>query len=101
VPTVAGGGAVTPSGSGQQSAHQVFQPPTRARSTTPTTADTGFQETLPFQSPTGGDAAVVARLDDGDDGGQRDTLLLIAGASAAFSWAMALRFLTRRAAVGF
>ncbi|MCU1488356.1 MAG: hypothetical protein JWN67_5102 [Actinomycetia bacterium] len=101
VPTVAGGGTVTPTGSGQQSAHRVFQAPTGARSTTPTTADTGFQETLPFQPPAGGDAAVVARLDDGDDGGQRETLLLIAGASTAFSWAMALRFLTRRAAVGF
>src|SRR5258708_7692014 len=79
-PAVAGGGAVTPTGSGQQSAHKVFQAPTARRSsTTPTTADTGYQESLPFAPRTDGDPAVVARLDeDGDDGGQRQTLLLIA-----------------------
>jgi hypothetical protein len=101
-PTVAGGGAVVPTGSGQQSAHQVVPPRAAHRSTTPTTADTGYQERLPFKAPAPtGDAAVVARLDDsGDEDGQRQTLLLVAGASTAFSWAMALRFLTRRALVG-
>jgi hypothetical protein len=103
VPTVPGGGAVTPSGGGQQSAHQEFQAPrSRGGSTTPTTADTGYQETLPFKAPEpAGDPAVVARLDGDDDGGQRQTLLLIAGASTAFSWAMVLRFLSRRAVLGF
>lgn len=97
-PTVAGGGAVTPSGSGQQSAHRVFQAPRTRRSTTATTLDTGYQETLPFQQQASGDPSVVARLDGEDDGDQRQTLLLVAGGTTAFSWAMALRFLTRRAA---
>jgi hypothetical protein len=102
-PRVAGGGAVLPTGSGQQSAHRVFKAP-RARSTTPTTADTGYQETLPFQqrqAASAGDDAAVARLDEDGDDGQRQTLLLVAGATTAFSWAMALRFLTRRATLGF
>jgi hypothetical protein len=103
VPKVAGGGAVLPTGSGQQSAHRVFKAPRAARSTTPTTADTGYQETLPFQqrqAVAAGDDAAVARLDEDGDDGQRQTLLLVAGATTAFSWAMALRFLTSRATLG-
>jgi hypothetical protein len=73
----------------------VFQPP-RTRLTTPTTADTGYKEALPFKAPAGGDAAVVAHL-DGSDSSRRQSLLLVAGGTTAFSWAMALRFLTRRA----
>jgi hypothetical protein len=91
--------AIRPAGSGRvQSVHRVFRAPSRVvRSTTPTTADTGFQETLPFGQPAG-DPAVVARLgDDEGDSGQRQTLLLVAGGTTAFSWAMALRLLTRRA----
>jgi hypothetical protein len=67
--------------------------------TTPTTADTGFQEKLPFQrrgeTPTGGDSA-VARLPEQGDDTTRQTALLVAGGGVAFSWAMALRFLSRR-----
>jgi hypothetical protein len=101
VPKVKGGGAVTPSGSGQQSAHRSITAPARRRSTTPTTADTGYQERLPFQTPTdAGDAAAVARLDEDGDDGQRQTLLMVAGATTALSWAMVLRFVTRRAALG-
>jgi hypothetical protein len=102
-PTVAGGGAVAPTGSGQQSAHREIPSPLKGRSTTPTTADTGYQERLPFQAPTpvaAGDSAAVARVADDGEGTRRQTLLLVAGASTAFSWAMALRFLSRRALVG-
>jgi hypothetical protein len=104
-PTVAGGGPVAPTGQGQQSAHREFQAPATRGITTPTTADTGYQERLPFQKPSpaaeAGDSAAIARLDDeGEGDSQRQTTLLVAGASTAFSWAMALRFLTRRAVVG-
>ena len=86
-----------PSGPGSRTATGRFEPPT-----TPTTADTGFQETLPFQQRQSqealpsGDPAVVARIDDDDSPGVRDTMLLVAGGGVAFSWAMALRFLGRR-----
>lgn len=88
-----------PSGPGSRTATGRFDPPT-----TPTTADTGFQETLPFQQRQSqealpsGDPAVVARIDDDDDdsAGTRETMLLVAGGGVAFSWAMALRFLGRR-----
>jgi hypothetical protein len=90
-------GAIRPAGSGPvQSVHREFRTPGVARRTTPTTADTGYQETLPF-APPAGDQAVV-RIDDDGDSGQRQTLLLVAGGTTAFSWAMALRLLTRRAA---
>src|SRR5690606_32499482 len=76
--------------------------PTPARRTTPTTLDTGYQEALPFRpssAPPSGDPAVVARLGDEGDGSQRETLLLVAGGTTAFSWAMLLRFVSRRAMV--
>jgi hypothetical protein len=94
-----GGSAIRPAGSGPvQSVHRVFTPPRTVRLTTPTTADTGFQETLPFgQAQSSGDPAVV-RLPADDQSGRRQTLLLVAGGTVAFSWAMALRLLTRRAA---
>lgn len=99
-----GGGGGTGSGSGGSSApvRRTFRTPSQVRrSTTPTTADTGFQETLPFgpASPPSGDPAVVARVDGDDEEGQRQTLLLVAGGTTAFSWAMLLRFLSRRAMV--
>lgn len=81
---------------------RTFRTPTATRrSTTATTIDTGYQETLPFDpgSAPAGDPAVVARIDDDDTEGQRQTLLLVAGGSSAFSWAMLLRFLSRRALV--
>jgi hypothetical protein len=84
VPTGGGGGA------------RSFQVP---GPTTPTTADTGFQETLPFQregATPPGDSSAVARLPDEDDDTTRQTALLLAGGGVAFSWAMALRFLSRR-----
>lgn len=87
-----------PSGSGSRTATGRFEPPT-----TPTTADTGFQGTLPFQrrepqqeALPSGDPAVVARIEEDDSPGTRDTLLLVAGGGVAFSCAMALRFLGRR-----
>ena len=93
-------GSVRPGGGGAP-VRRTFRTPSRTRrSTTNTTVDTGFQETLPFgpASPPSGDPAVVARLDD-DGEGQRQTLLLVAGGTTAFSWAMLLRFLSRRAMV--
>jgi hypothetical protein len=86
-----------PSGPGSRTATGRYEPPT-----TPTTADTGFQETLPFgprqsqEALPSGDPAVVARIDDDDSPGTRETMLLVAGGGVAFSWAMALRFLGRR-----
>lgn len=87
-----------PSGSGSRVAVGRLDAPA-----TPTTVDTGFQETLPFQQRQGqdqetlpsGDPAVVARIDD-DAPGTRETMLLMAGGGVAFSWAMALRLLSRR-----
>ena len=49
----------------------------------------------PAGSPSG-DPAVVATFDDPEDDGKRQTALLVAGGGVAFSWAMALRFLSRR-----
>ena len=89
-----------PSGPGSRGAVGRFDAPT-----TPTTADTGFAGTLPFQRGStdasqealpSGDPAVVARIDDDDTPGTRDTMLLVAGGGVAFSWAMALRLLSRR-----
>lgn len=83
------------------------------RRTTATTIDTGYEASLPFDqppamasprdpavAPPSGDPAVVARIDDySDDEGRRQTMLLLAGGSTAFSWAMLLRFVTRRALI--
>lgn len=73
--------------------------------TSPTTADTGFQETLPFQQPQTTDAPpasgnAIATLDDGnrDDNAPRQSLLLVAGGTTTLSWALVLRYLTKRAA---
>ena len=90
-------------GDGAGSVHRVFQVPGRE---TPTTADSGFQETLPFgkhPAPTNapGGSTAIARFDDGSgDDGQRQTFVLVAGGTAAFSWAMLLRYVSRRAAGG-
>lgn len=75
---------------------------TVTRRTTATTIDTGYQESLPFDrsavAAPAGDPAVVARLDgDSDEEGRRQTMLLLAGGTTAFSWAMLLRVVTRRA----
>ena len=86
-----------PSGSGNRTATGRYQSPS-----TPTTLDTGYQNTLPFQQNgdqealPGGDPAVVARLDEDGDDGTRQTALLVAGGGVAFSWAMAIRLLSRR-----
>jgi hypothetical protein len=96
-----GGGAVLggrwaagPTGSGVSSVRRVFRAPGAARSTV-TTIDTGYQQHLPF----GAGGASVATFDDGE-GASRETLLLVGGAVLAFTWAMLLRFLTRRPAYG-
>lgn len=92
----AGAGPATPPG------HRATTAPAR-RSTTATTVDTGYAERLPFRRPAAataaptGDPAVVARLEGDDDATRRQTLLLVAGATTAFSWAMVLRLLARRA----
>jgi hypothetical protein len=99
-PASSGGGdaGATPSGQGTPSA-PVFQAPGPQ---TATTLDSGFQETLPFgrrSGPLPGDSSAIARFDDGgDDQGRRQTFLLVAGGTTAFSWAMVLRFVSRRAA---
>ena len=76
---------------------------------TQTTIDTGFEQALPFQPgqpqpqptptpepPASGNA--IANLND-DDGGstRRQTMLLIAGGTTTLSWALVLRYMTRRA----
>jgi hypothetical protein len=71
--------------------------------TPPTTLDTGFEETLPFQHPETSDAppaggtAIATLNDDGDDSTQRQSLLLVAGGTTTLSWALVLRYLTKRA----
>lgn len=99
------GGGVPGGGSGGSSVTRTYRPPTGSGSSgasvTVTTVDTGYQETLPFDrqaAPPGGNPAVVATLDDDDGEGNRETLLLVAGGGVAFSWAMALRLLARKAA---
>ena len=71
----------------------------------PTTLDTGFEQTLPFQSPsdqqagnapTAGGTAIATLNDDGDDT-RRQTMLLVAGGTTTLSWALVLRYLTKRA----
>jgi hypothetical protein len=87
--------AAGPTGTGVSSVRRVFQAPGSAR-TTATTIDTGYQQHLPFGS---GSGSAVATFEDGD-GAQRQTLLLVGGAVLAFTWAMLLRFLSRRPAYG-
>lgn len=75
----------------------------------PTTFDSGFQETLPFQpgdqaasAPTGGDNAVVATFDEGGDTSilsNKPTLTFIAGGLAVLVGAAVLFYVSRRAAV--
>jgi hypothetical protein len=95
------GTAVLPTGHGTQSAHREFQVPGRE---TPTTVDSGFGQTLPFGKRKPGSSgapggSAIANLDSGGgDDGRRQTLVLVAGGTTTFSWAMALRFMSRRAA---
>ena len=78
---------------------------TRTIGRTPrTTIDTGYEGTLPFQQPQPTDAApppagnAIATLsDEGDDSTQRQTMLLVAGGTTTLSWALVLRYLTKRA----
>lgn len=99
---VVGGG----SSSGARTVTRTYRPPSGGTRRTTTTLDTGFEETLPFSpqqqqqaAPPAGDPAVVARFeDDSPAEGNRETMLLVAGGGVAFSWAMALRLLLRRAA---
>jgi hypothetical protein len=71
--------------------------------TSPTTADTGFAETLPFQQPQpevtepAGGTAIANLNDDGNDSTRRQSLLLVAGGTTTLSWALVLRYLTKRA----
>jgi hypothetical protein len=70
------------------------------------TIDTGYEGTLPFPeqqtqqpqptAPPSGNA--IANLADDDDGSaRRQTMLLVAGGTTTLSWALVLRYLTRRA----
>ena len=100
-PDRADGAAKRPSG-GNRSA--------TPRPRTRTTVDDGFTQSLPFDPsetttvpPTStpvpsGDAAVVARVDEGsDDDARRDTLVPIAGGLALVMGAVHLRLLSKRA----
>jgi hypothetical protein len=97
----AAGAGTAPTGQGTSSARRVFQAPGPE---TATTLDTGYTEALPFGSKPApsalpGDSSAVARFDDGSgDDGKRQTFLLVAGGTTAFSWAMVLRYVSRRAA---
>jgi hypothetical protein len=108
--TVAGEGGAGGNGSGssrpsiQVSGNEAPRVVTRTYSrTSPTTFDTGFQETLPFQQPQSTDAppsggtAIATLNDGGDDSTQRQSLLLVAGGTTTLSWALVLRYLTKRA----
>lgn len=72
----------------------------------PTTLDTGFQETLPFDTSGGdqaavgpnGDPAVVATFEDEDPLGEKQRLAFIAGGLATLVTAAAIFHVTRRAA---
>jgi hypothetical protein len=103
-----GGGAGGPSSSIQVTGNAAPRTVTRTiPRRTQSTIDTGFEQTLPFQRPepepepvpappTGGNA--IANLSD-DDGGstRRQSMLLVAGGTTTLSWALVLRYLTRRA----
>jgi hypothetical protein len=97
-------------GSGGTVRHTTRPQATAGGPRTATTIDSGYQGTLPFQPGEEeledgeqivpdfpGDRAVVAEFED-DGPSERDTLLLVAGGSAAFMWAMVLRVVSRRAA---
>lgn len=102
-----GGGGINqsllPTGHGVTSVHKEFVVP-GSSADEPTTADTGFGQTLPFgkrkdAAAPGGDGSAVAHLPDGSSDTTRPRLLLVSGATVTFSWAMLLRFLNRRAVV--
>jgi hypothetical protein len=89
-------GSGVPSGSGVSSVHREIASGSR----TPTTVDTGYSDRLPFK-PAGqqaADGSMAGLLDGDDEQGQRQRALLIGGGTVTFSWAMLLRFLSRRAA---
>ena len=101
-----GGGSGTGGSSGPSvrvSGNEAPRVVTRTYSrTSPTTLDTGFQETLPFQQPQSTDAppaggTAIANLNDEGDSNQRQSLLLVAGGTTTLSWALVLRYLTKRA----
>ena len=91
-----------PTGQATTSVHREFVVP-GSTAHEPTTVDSGFQQRLPFKAKAGdaaasGDGSAVARLPDSkEDDASRPRLLLVGGASVAFSWAMLLRLLSRRA----
>ena len=78
----------------------------------PTTLDTGFSETLPFDpeapqdevaAPPTGDGSVVASFDDADEPPvlNQETLTFIAAGLALLMGSMVIRHVTRRAASGY
>jgi hypothetical protein len=89
-------GSGVPTGNGVSSVHREIASGSR----TPTTLDTGYSDRLPFKTgQPGADGAVAELLDGGDGGDDRQRALLIGGGTVTFSWAMLLRFLSRRAAL--
>jgi hypothetical protein len=98
------GGAVTrdgsgvPTGNGVTSVHREVAAP---GSHTTTTADSGFDEHLPFKPRSGqaGGSSIADLTGDRGSGATRQHAVLIGGGSLALSWAMLLRFLSRRALV--
>jgi hypothetical protein len=95
-------GSGVPKGSASSKVHREFS--TRGSSSkTPTTIDTGYDETLPFKQGEGDEAIgeSVAQFDDDGGGGGtgRSTALLVGGASVTTAWAALLRLVTRRALV--
>jgi hypothetical protein len=90
-------GSGVPTGNGVSSVHREIASGSR----TPTTLDTGYSDRLPFKpgSEPGGDGAIAELLGGDDDGEDRQRALLIGGGTVTFSWAMLLRYLSRRAAL--
>jgi hypothetical protein len=89
----------TPLAGGMSSVRARGQAPPRLG--TPTTLDTGFGETLPFDTSgeaAVGDPAVVASFDDGDVMDEKHKLAFIAGGLATLVVAAMIFHVTRRAA---
>lgn len=87
---------------GPHTVHQEFTVP-GATAHEPTTVDTGFNDKLPFQKrkpgAANGSQDAIANLDGGGaEEAAKPYVLFVGGAGVALSWAMLLRFITKRAA---
>lgn len=96
-------GSFSAGDTGPRTVHEEFTVPGQ-QSRTPTTLDTGFGQTLPFGKRKPGDAAdgsqtAVATLDGGGgEAAAKPYVLFVGGAGVVTTWAMLLRFITKRAA---